>query len=67
VWALFDVDIEDAFEQPGPTHAPQVEGREWLGLIRGGRVRLRIGGGARDNRGTQLGIGRKHAVEADEM
>jgi hypothetical protein len=61
----FQVDIEDAFEQPGPAHASEVGGRGCLGLIRSGRVH--VGAGARDNRGAQFRMGRKHAMEADEV
>ena len=36
-----------------------------LTLLSGGRVR--VDRRARDNRGTQLGVGREHAMEADQM
>ena len=62
---MLQIDIEDAFEQPGPAQASEGGGMRCLGLIRGSRVRL--GGGARDNRGTQLSVGCEHAMEADEM
>ncbi len=62
---MLQVDSEDALEQSGPAQATEVGGMGCLGRRRSGRVRR--GGGAGDNRGPQLRVGREHAVEADEM
>src|SRR5919106_999065 len=63
VGAVFDVDVEDPFEQPGPAHARCLSLRvSVLAWGLGGR-RCRAG----NDFTAQLRIGRQHAMEADQM
>ena len=59
VRAVFDVDVEDPFEQPGPTQAR----RRALRVIACGRGCLLWRTG--DDFTTQLCVRREHAMEAD--
>ncbi len=61
VRAVFDVDVEDPFEQPGPTQAR----RRALRVIACGRGCLLWRTG--DDFTTQLCVRREHAMEADQM
>ena len=63
VRAVFDVDVEDPFEQPGPTHARRFS--LTLGVI-GCGLGARSAGAGNDFT-AQLRVGRQHAVEADQM
>ena len=59
--AVFEVDIEDALEQPRPAHARRYFMRV-VGRIIAGFVRW-----ARHDRGTQPGMGCEHTVKTDQM
>ena len=59
--AVFEVDIENVFEQPRPPHTRRCFMRV-LGRIIAGFLRC-----ARHDRGAQPGIGREHAVKTDQM
>ena len=59
--AVFEVDIEHAFEQPRPAHARRCFMRV-VGRIIDGFLRW-----ARHDRGAQPGIGCEHAVKTDQM
>ena len=60
VRAVFDVDVEDPFEQSGPTHARRLSlGRGVIGRGRGGTL-CRSG----NDFTAQLGVGRQNAMEA---
>ena len=59
--AVFDIDVEDAFEQARPTHTRR-RVRRVMGCMPGCILRR-----PRHDRGTQLGVGGEHAVEADQM
>jgi hypothetical protein len=63
VGAVFNVDVEDPLEQPGPTQARRFS--LTLGVIgRGlGGTLCRSG----NDFTAQLRVGRQHAVEADQM
>jgi len=58
---VFDIDRENAFEQARPTHARRCAMRVLGGVFTGILRRTR------HDRGTQPGIGREHAVAADQM
>ncbi len=63
VGAVFNVDVEDLFEQPGPAHARGVSlGRGVIGRGLGGTL-WRSG----NDFTAQLRVGRQHAMEADQM
>jgi len=58
VAAMFDVDVEDPFEQPGPAHARRFSlGRDVIGWWLGGAL-CRSG----NDFTAQLGVGRQHAM-----
>jgi hypothetical protein len=61
VRAVFDVEIEDAFEQPGPTHAR----RRAVCVHVIGCVHGAILGWTRNDLRAQLSVRGEHAVEAD--
>ena len=63
VRAVFHIDIEDRFEQPGPAHA------RWFSLSLG-VIGRGLGGTlwrAGNDFTAQLGVGRQNAVEANQM
>ena len=63
VAAMFDVDVEDPFEQPGPDHARRFSlGRDVIAWWLGGTLCRN-----RNDFTAQLRIGRQHAMEADQM
>ena len=63
VGAVFDVDVEDPFEQPGPAHARRFSlGMGVIGWGLGGTL-CRSG----NDFTAQLRVGRQHAMEADQM
>src|SRR5262245_53887634 len=60
VRAVFDVDVEDPFEQPGPAHARCFSlGRGVIGCWLGGTLCRN-----RNDFTAQLRVGRQHAMEA---
>jgi hypothetical protein len=64
IWAAFDIDVEDPLEQARLSlmRACEPHAVSVIGRVRGGFLRW-----ARNDRGTQLGVGREHAVEANQM
>jgi hypothetical protein len=61
--AVVDVDVEDPFEQPGPTQARRRALRARV-IACGLRCRLWRSG---NDFTAQLRVGREHAMEADKM
>ena len=61
VLAVFDIEVEDALEKPRPTHARRHVMRV-MGSVLAGVPRW-----IRNDRGTQPGVGREHAMETDQM